>query len=123
VTTVVRPPLPPAGPRHGGGSGAGKLHPVGPALPPGALYAAHQRPDRSNLYRKISSYQVFGPFLAYRWCIDIVIVGFKKKKKNYCIGQNIVFSGNFCCDLVVVVVKNWPFLANIQDIVAVVVSN
>jgi hypothetical protein len=44
-------------------------------------------------------------------------------KKKYNIGSNIVFSGRFSRDIVAVVIKNGPFLADIRVIVAVVVSN
>jgi hypothetical protein len=33
----------------------------------------------SDIYRNILLYQNIGPFLAYRWCIDIVGVGFERK--------------------------------------------
>jgi hypothetical protein len=36
-------------------------------------------PDMSDIYRKISLYRDIGPCLAYRWCIDIVGVGFERK--------------------------------------------
>jgi hypothetical protein len=92
----------------------------GPCLPgPGSVGTAP--PDMSDIYRKILLYRDIGPFLAYCWCIDIVGVEFERK--NIVSFKISYFLAIFCQDIIAVVVKNLSFFADIQDIVAVVVSN